>query len=199
VIFWLIGSPKSETLRIAALDRSAVTVTPPQPLGEKDKSSLALAPSYHRLRGPSAEPSHRQVDQEHDQDGLSNLRWEELRRGSPLVSQGEVKEPQELQRRTAAAAAMTDLSGRNEERSGVTPRRMRSGAISPQPCAAFRHPSWPRRDAVTGRSCGPANSRGRFASPYSKTSRSPCARAGSVSIERGPSKVSLNVTRSGAQ
>jgi hypothetical protein len=57
-------------------------------LEEQGNSSSASTPR-------SAEPSHLQIDQEHDQSGTGNVRFEELILGTLLCSQDQGDEPQE--------------------------------------------------------------------------------------------------------
>lgn len=68
---------------------------------EQEKPS-ATAPSsarHHR----SAEPLHPQIDEEHDQSGTGNFRFEELGLDTPLRSQDQGEEPQEQQQQEEVA------------------------------------------------------------------------------------------------
>lgn len=56
----------------------------------------------------SAEPSHLQIDQGHDQGGIGNVRLEELILGTPLRSQDQGDEPQEQQQRQEVAIAIRE-------------------------------------------------------------------------------------------
>jgi hypothetical protein len=94
------GGGVSEKDNVSELEKDLLLTFEEQ---DKSLSASAPAPSSPQLCHHSVEPSHSQIDQEHDQSGAGNVRLEELSRGSPLRSQDRGEEPQEQQQRQEVA------------------------------------------------------------------------------------------------
>jgi hypothetical protein len=118
---WSSGVEKEKT--VSELETDSL------PAFEEQEKSSIITPSSPRPHR-SAEPSHLQVDQEHDQSGTGNARLEELRHGSPLRSRGQKEEPQEQRQRQEVAVEMMreeEDDGDNEEQEPQGEKRQRQG------------------------------------------------------------------------
>jgi hypothetical protein len=103
---------------------------------EQEKSSSSTAPSSPCPHRHSTEPSHPQIDQEHDQSATNYGRLEELGYGSPLGSQDqEEEEPQEQQE--VGVEAMREEDHNVEDPRPTRRRKLRSLSTEALPATQF--------------------------------------------------------------